>query len=292
MNVVEHVLDVQNVIGEGPIWHSQEQALYWVDFIENHHIYRFYPQTGKSEQFDVGLPVTALGIRSCGGLITTTQKGIAFWDPHTNEFNYGANPEADRPHIRFNDGAVDRQGRFWAGTLNDENPKAPDGRLYRLDPDGSVHTMETGITVSNGIGWSPDGRTMYFTDTFRYTIYAYDFDPGTGAIENRRPFVEIPPQEGLPDGLTVDREGCVWSALWGGWKVVRFDPSGKVEREIKMPVQNPTSCAFGGDQLNDLYITSARLALSDEQKEKQPWAGDLFRIKTEVRGIEEAKFAG
>jgi sugar lactone lactonase YvrE len=123
-------------------------------------------------------------------------------------------------------------------------------------------------------------------------IYAYDFEATTGAIENRRPFVHISPQEGIPDGLTVDSEGYVWSALWGGWKVVRYDPAGKVEREIRTPVQNPTSCAFGGEQMDELYITSARLNLSEEQRKEQTLAGDLFRIKTETRGIEEPRFLG
>jgi sugar lactone lactonase YvrE len=166
------------------------------------------------------------------------------------------------------------------------------GCLYRLDPDGSVHRMETGITVSNGIGWSLDHKIMYFTDSLRYVIYAYDYDPVTGRIANRRPFVQLPAEQGVPDGLAVDREGFVWSALWGGWKVVRFDPEGKLEREIPMPVANPTAPAFGGPQLDELYITSARLGLSEDDRKKQPLAGNLFRLKTEVRGSVEPKFLG
>ena len=183
---------------------------------------------------------------------------------------------------------MDRRGRFWAGTLA---PGATSS-LYRLDPDLTVHTMETGITASNGIGWSPDNRTMYFTDTRRKTIYAYDFDAATGSIGNRRPLIFTPEEDGVPDGLTVDSEGFIWSARWGGWKVSRYDPSGKLEREVRLPVQYPTSCAFGGDRLDELYVTSARTRVSEEQIHDQPFAGDLLRLRTGIRGLPEPKFAG
>lgn len=287
MDEVERVLKIGNRLGEGPLWSVDEGALYWVD-IEGNHLYRFRPAGGTLESFDTGLPVGALGLRASGGLVMATKNGFAFWDPQTVSLTFIANPEPDKPEARFNDGAVDRRGRFWAGTLA---PGATSS-LYRLDPDLTVHTMETGITASNGIGWSPDNRTMYFTDTRRKTIYAYDFDVATGHISNRRSFVFTPDEEGVPDGLAVDSEGFIWSARWGSWKVSRYDPSGKLEREVRLPVQYPTSCAFGGDRLDELYVTSARTRVSEEQIREQPFAGDLFRLKTGTRGLPEPKFAG
>jgi sugar lactone lactonase YvrE len=287
MDEVERVLRIGNRLGEGPLWSVDEGALYWVD-IEGNRLYRFRPADGTLESFDTGLPVGGLGLRASGGLVVATKNGFAFWDPHTLSLTFIADPEADKPAARFDDGAVDRRGRFWAGTLA---PGATSS-LYRLDPDLTVHTMETGITASNGIGWSPDNRTMYFTDTRRKTIYAYDFDVATGHISNRRSFVFTPDEEGVPDGLAVDSEGFIWSARWGGWKVSCYDPSGKLEREVRLPVQYPTSCAFGGDRLDELYVTSARTRVSEEQIREQPFAGDLFRLGMGIRGLPEPKFAG
>jgi sugar lactone lactonase YvrE len=293
MSEVEHVLAVNNKLGEGPVWSPDEQALYWVD-IENSHLYRFYPATGKYEFFDVGVPVGVLAVRASGGLVMATKKGFAFWQPQTQKLRLITDPEADKPHNRFNDGAVDCQGRFWAGTMCEvsEIRKGGEGSLYRLDADGSIHLMETGLTISNGIGWSPDNKTMYLTDSPQYVIYAYDFDPATGTIANRRPFISTPHDEGMPDGLTVDSKGYIWSALWGGWKIIRYDPSGKVERVIQLPVRHPTSCIFGGPNLDELYITSAWTELGAGYRKNHPLAGDLFRLKMDVKGQVRPKFAG
>lgn len=288
MSEVEHVLEVKNVIGEGPVWNHAEGALYWVDFIENQQILRYYPDSGKHEQFDTKDPVTAVAFRSSGGLIVSTTTGIAYWNSASKELEYVSTPL--KPHIRFNDAAVDRRGRFWVGTVNTEDGTKPDGELYRFDPDGSIQSIDSGFTVSNGIGWSPDGHKMYFADTFNFQIYVYDFDPESGGISNRRTFVDFRDKKDLPDGLTVDRAGGVWVAFWGGWKVVRFDPLGRVDEEIRMPVANPTSCAFGGAYLDELYITSARLGLSDDELAEQPLAGDLFRVRPGVQGIIEPSF--
>jgi sugar lactone lactonase YvrE len=291
MSEVEHVLAVQNTLGEGSVWIPDQQALYWVD-ISNQLIYRFYPATGEHQAFEVGARVTVLMPRAAGGFVVGTDKGFAFWDPQIQELDFIGNPEADRPYIRFNDGAVDARGRFWAGTMNDEDPAAPDGCLYRLDPDGSIHKMETGITVSNGTAWSPDYKTMYFTDTFRRVILAFDYDLETGKISNRRPFVNVPEEEGFPDGHTVDSEGCLWSTHWEGWKVTRYDPTGKVDREIPLPAPNVTCCAFGGENLDELYITTAWTGMSVEDRKKHPMAGDLFRVKVGVKGMAQPKFTG
>lgn len=292
MNEVERVLAVNNKLGEGPVWSTEEQVLYWVD-IENDCFFRLHPTSGKYEVFDAGLPVGVLALRDHGGLVMATKSGFAFWDQQKG-LHLIVDPEADKPHTRFNDGAVDCRGRFWAGTMCGLSKmcEEPEGNLYRLDPDGSVHTMETGLMISNGIGWSPDNKLMYFTDSTPKMIYVYDFDVATGAIENRRPFIYTPGEEGEPDGLAVDSEGYIWSARWGGWKITRYDPAGKVEREIRLPVACPTSCAFGGENLDELYITTAWTALSEEQKKNQPYAGSLFRVRTGIKGLERPKFAG
>ena len=286
-SAVEHFLGVQNRLGEGPRWNAAEGTLYWVD-IEGEAVCRFDPATGQPERFPVGLPVGALAFRAAGGLILATRDGFALWDPQAVGPQFLVDPEPGKPDSRFNDGDVDRRGRFWAGTMCPD----PTSALYRLDPDGSLHTMETGVTISNGLGWSPDDRTMYFTDTPRQVIYAYDFDLATGTIANRRPFVSSVGEDGYPDGLVVDAEGGVWSARWGGWKVTRYDPSGRVERELRLPVAHPTSCTFGGPALDELYITSAWGPLRPAERDQQPLAGDIFRVRPGVRGLEEPRYGG
>jgi sugar lactone lactonase YvrE len=287
MSEVECVLPIRNELGEGPLWSVEEQALYWVDIYGNC-FYRYDPVAGTWERFDVGIPIGCLGLRAAGGLVMATQDGFALWDFHSKTMTFVGNPEAGKEGARFNDGAVDPQGRFWAGTMAPGATSA----LYRLDPDLSIHTMETGITVSNGIGWSPDHTIMYYTDTRRHVIYAYDYDEATGAITNRRPFVHTPDEAGVPDGLAVDSEGYVWSARWGGWKVIRYDPSGRKVLELPMPVEYPSSCTFGGAQLDDLYITSARTRLTDEERKSHPLAGGLFRVKVNVKGQRASLFRG
>lgn len=292
MAEVEHVLEVRNVIGEGPVWHSQEQCLYWVNFIEQYQILRFFPQTRRMEVFETGVPVMALGIRKAGGFIAATGLGIASWETQRKTLEPLCDPLAGRTGCRFNDAATDSRGRFWVGTLNDTNPKGPDGELFCVQGDGSWQVMDKNITVANGIGWSPDRKIMYFTDSFRYSVYAYDYSADTGKITNRRTFVQTSPDAGVPDGLTVDSDGFVWSAFWGGWKVVRYNPEGNVDREYRLPVPNPTSCAFGGKRLDELYITSASLGLSNEEKDRHVQSGDLFCLRAGFTGMDEPRFAG
>jgi sugar lactone lactonase YvrE len=236
------------------------------------------------------MPVGALAFREAGGLVLAVRDGLALWDFSKSRLDFVADTELEKKESRFNDGAVDPEGRFWAGTMTLDGSAS--SSLYRLDPDYSVHTMATGLTISNGIGWSPDGKTVYHTDTEKQVIYAYDFDPATGHIENRRDFVRTSEEEGFPDGLTVDAEGFVWSAFYGGWRVVRYGPDGKREREVRLPVANVTACTFGGPDLTDLYITTAWSGLSDEQRREQPLAGDLFLLLTDIKGQPQVKFRG
>ncbi|MCJ7717926.1 MAG: SMP-30/gluconolactonase/LRE family protein [Anaerolineales bacterium] len=287
MTEIEQVLPVQNQLGEGPLWNLDEQALYWVD-IEGHSFHRYFPDTGTHESYSVGQPIGCLAFRSSGGLIMAVQDGIGFWDITLKAFQLAVNPEEGRENARFNDGKVDKSGRFWAGTIGEDQ----ESNLFRIDPDGSVSTMETGISISNGIGWSPDDKTMYYTDSPLRVIYAYDFDPKSGSITNRRPFIQVPPEQGVPDGLTVDQEGFIWSAHWDGWRITRYDPEGIVERVIALPVQRPTSCTFGGSELNQLYITSAWTGLDEVDRRKQPLAGNLLRIQTEFTGQQANLFQG
>jgi sugar lactone lactonase YvrE len=185
---------------------------------------------------------------------------------------------------RFNDGVAGPGGRYWAGTVNGQ--QRPENALYCLNPNGTVQTMDYNLEGSNGIGWSPDRRTMYFVDSPRRVIYAYDFDTDAGTIANRRAFVHTPDEPGVPDGIAVDAEGCVWCAYWDGWRVVRYDPSGKALLTVPMPCARPTAPAFGGADLSQLYVASARIGFTEDELIKQPNAGSLFVIQTDTQGGE------
>jgi sugar lactone lactonase YvrE len=285
----EQVAKVCNVIGEGPRWNAAEQRLYWVDFIEKQNIHSWHPATQELRTYPTEAPVTALGFRRSGDLIVATGGRIATYTLTGKKLSSFTSLD-DRPGMRLNDGAVDADGRFWVGSMHSEKQDEPHGSLYRFDADGGVHEMDSGFTVSNGLGWSPDRRTFYFIDTFRRVIYAYDFSQPEGAISNRRVYAKTVESDGYPDGLAVDAEGHVWVAFWGGWKVVRYDPDGKQEREIRFPVANPTACAFGGRDLDELYVTTARLGLKADELTKQPLAGDLFRVRLNIQGQEEPLF--
>jgi sugar lactone lactonase YvrE len=286
----ERVAKVCNVIGEGPRWNAVEQKLYWVDFIEKQNIHSWNPASQELRTYPTEAPVTALGFRRSGDLIVATRGQIATYSLISKKLSSFTTLD-DRAGMRLNDGAVDAGGRFWVGSMHAEKQQEPHGSLYRFDADGSVHQMDSGFTVSNGLGWSPDRRTFYFIDTFRRIVYAYDFSVASGAIGNRRVFTRTVESDGYPDGLAVDAEGHVLVAFWGGWKIVRYDPDGRQEREIRFPVANPTACAFGGRDRDELYVTTARLGLQADELSKQPLAGDLFRVRLNIQGQEEPFFA-
>ena len=287
MNTVTHLLSLRNQLGEGPLWDEDGKTLYWVD-IERGAYLHYDPAKGVVDRVEIGTSLGVMRLRRSGGMVMATGEGFQFWDPNRRSLTLIANPEPGKVGARLNDGVIDPQGRFWAGTMAPGFTSA----LYRLDPDLSLHCMETGVGVSNGMGWSPDGRTMYYTDSRKKVIYAYDFDPTHGDLANRRELIATPDEVGTPDGLAIDSAGFIWSARWGGWKISRYDPQGKLEREIAMPVEFPTSCAFGGKNLDQLFITSAWIELGEARKDKQPWSGDLFVISAPVRGLPEIKFAG
>lgn len=289
---IEHVAKVQNEVGESPRWDADEQALYWLDIWDSPAVFRLDPATRAWSRWTPGLPVTGQARRAGGGFVFATRQGLYFWDEQTGESQFIHDPEADNRPVRFNDGSADRLGRFWAGSTYADDQFRPAGSLYRLDADRRVSKMAGGLACSNGLGWSPDNRTMYVTAQFAWELLAFDFDPVTGEIANRRSFAKVPEADGLPDGLTVDAEGCVWSAQWGGWRITRYDSDGKIERVVKLPVPNPTSCVFGGPHLKDLYVTTAWLLLTDAEREAAPGSGDLFVIHTDIQGLPEPKFSG
>lgn len=290
---IERLLAVQNNHGEGPVWDEAEQVLYWVD-LTGERFFRYWPTTGKYESYFTGAQIGVLAVREQGGLVMATNKGFAFWDWAGGKLEFIGNPEAGRPTMRFNDGAVDPQGRFWAGSMSNEAAEqaAGAGSLYRLDPDGSIHTMETNLGIPNGTKWSLDGRTMYFTDSTPKTVWAYDFEPETGAISNRRVFIKLTDEDGTPDGMAQDAEGNFWIACWGGQRLLKVDTSGQIIERVIMPVGHPTSCTFGGAALDVLYVTSCAFPVLAETRQAHPYAGDVFQLKPGVKGRPETKFRG
>jgi sugar lactone lactonase YvrE len=285
------VFSTKSTIGEGPVWSVKEQRLYWVDIPEKK-VHAFNPADGSNRTWELPEMVTSVSPRKAGGLILTLRKQVAFFDP-TGKLDVQPDPEEDKPNNRFNDGKCDRQGRLWGGTMGDIDWDHPVGSLYRFDPDKTLTRMEEGIRCSNGLGWSPDSKTLYFAESFAYKIHAYDFDPATGRIANRRLFASVDPEGGaFPDGLTVDAEGFVWSAQPMLGCLVRYDPKGVIERIIELPVTRGTSCMFGGKDLDVLYVTTMRATLTDEQLAEEPLAGSLLALRPGVKGIAETPFAG
>lgn len=281
------ILDARARLGEGPVWDSVQQRLFWVD-VYNHRVHQFDPATGQNKYFDTGEVVSAIALSAPDHLLIALKEHLAQLNTQTGEIQPLTQLDfSSRIDTRCNDGKCDRQGRFWIGTVSDTPGQAA---LYRYDPDGSVTVMETGLTISNGLGWSPDGKTFYLTDSFQHKIFAYDFDGNAGTLSNRRVLVDLSHESVEPDGLTLDGEGNIWTALWDGWAIACFDPFGQERFRIKMPVPRPTSLTFGGSDLTDLYITSASVGLSQKDVQKAYTAGDLFRLSTHSTGMPTYRF--
>jgi sugar lactone lactonase YvrE len=280
-----------SIVGESPVWSAQEGVLYWVD-IRRGRVQRFDPKTSQNEFVTIDDIVTSVNLKNGNGWILTLGKEFAYMDRFDGQVTRLGNPEPDQQGNRFNDAKCDRIGRLWAGTMGDKNWMSPTGSLYSLEGSGRVKRCQPNVICSNGTGWSPDNTIMYYTESFRYAVFAYDFDIELGEISNRRIFFQMDPSKGeFPDGLTVDSEGFVWSAHVGGGRIVRYDPEGNPEREIRLPVTRGTSCAFGGNQLDTLYITSARETLTPDLLKKEPLAGSLFACVPGVTGILETPFS-
>ena len=284
----ELLVDRGCFLGEGPVWDARIDRLIWVDLLAGR--LHLTAHDGTTDTIQLPSPVGCVVPRGSGGWAVALADG--FWAvAEDGSVVRLADVQSDRPDLRFNDGKCDPQGRFWAGTMALDH-RAGAGALYRLDPDLTVHRMVDAVSISNGLDWSPDGRTMYYVDTPTQRIDRFAFDPATGAIADRHPFVTIPAADGSPDGLTVDAEGAVWVALWDGWMVRRYLPDGTIEREIRLPVSEVTCPVFGGPDLDELYITTAWELLTEAQHAAEPLAGGLFRTRPGVRGRPASAFAG
>lgn len=292
MTNVQCALEMRSILGESPMWHATERRLYWLD-LQRPALYRFDPARGKNERVEAALGsyVGGLVFGADGGLIVDKEDGLHAVDRATGRLTPIADPEPDRPGNWFNDAKVDRQGRIWAGT-GDRGETAPTGSLYLFERDRSWRVVDSNIICSNGPAFSPDGRTAYFSDSYIQQIVRYAIDPMTGAVGPREPFAEITEAGIFPDGMTVDAEGGLWVAHWDGWRIQRYTPDGRIEREVKLPVPRPTAMAFGGDGYRQLYITSASTGLSDAQLAEAPLSGSLFVCEPGVAGIAEPAYAG
>lgn len=277
-------------LGESPVWNARDGMLYWVDILHPA-VYRFDPATGRNAACETGKLVSAVIPAADGRLLVASQDGLEWLDFASGRLDAFANPEAGVNDNRLNDAKCGPDGAIWVGSMRIDATR-PTGALYRVDAAGQSQRKEGGITVSNGLGWSPDGRTFYFVDTVPGLIHAYDCDPVTGALGARRDFVRIPLNEGRPDGLAVDAEGGVWCAIWDGWCLRRYLPDGRLDRIIDLAVPRPTSVAFGGPDLATLFITSARTRLPASTLSEAPLSGGLFSCRPGVAGVPVAAFGG
>jgi sugar lactone lactonase YvrE len=280
--------DFREILGEGPVWCELEQALYWVD-IRRHLIRRYIPESGQTDTWETPELVSCFALRKQGGLLVALRSRLAFFNPATGSTEPVAAPEVGKSDIRFNDGKCDPAGRFVVGSMNDVS-RNPVGSLWSLERSSS-RALLRGCRIPNGLAWSPDGSRMYFSDTLDGEVWSFDYDVTSGEIENRRTFVRI--GGGGPDGATVDGDGFYWCAIYGGWRVERYAPNGRLDRTINVPVQNPTSCAFGGRNLDTLYVTTARQRLSPEALAAQPLAGAILAVDVgiSIRGLPAVRFA-
>ena len=287
----ELVLEAKSELGEGPSWDSKNGVLYWVDIFRGIvHVYD--PDESKDKVVRAGRYVSSVVPRRSGGVAVTLQHGFYTLDMEREKPSLLAEVEENLARNRFNDGKCDPTGRFWAGTMDIEE-KSPLGALYVLEGGKGVKKVLEGVTISNGLGWSPDKRTMYYIDTPTRRVFAFDYSERTGEIENRRTAIDMSDQPGSPDGMAVDEEGMIWVAHWGGGRVTRFDPrTGKALEHAEMPASQVTSCCFGGEGLRQLYVTTARAGLGPDAVTREPQAGGLFMIEADVRGLPTFAFDG
>ena len=291
MTNIDLIVDCGNELGESPVWDPVEKRLYWLD-IKGKSISWHHPASGETRTVDVPEEPGCLVLRKDGGMVVAFYGGFRFFDMETGTIETIQELEEDTPDSRMNDGRCDRQGRLWAGSMDDTFER-PLGSLYRLDPDLSCHRIEPDIIISNSIAFSPDGTTMYFADFGQETIFAYDLDTATGNVSNKRVFAGPGSAPGFPDGSTVDTEGYLWNARWDGNCIARFAPDGTLDRTIEVPVLQPTCPMFGGPGLDVLYFTSAWFRMDDTQREQYPESGGIHAI-TDVgaTGLPEPRFNG
>lgn len=280
-------------LGEGTCWSPREQSLYWVDILERK-LYRYTPASGERREWRFEDTISAVAERADTlGLVVTLRRGYAFFDPESGTLQRLDEPEPERTANRFNDGKCDAQGRFWGGTM-DFDCEALTGALYRFNgPGHCTRVFDANFAVTNGPTWSADGRTMYFNETARQRIHAFDFEPGSGTLSNQRLWLRFEKGDGYPDGMTTDAAGRLWICHWGGACVSCHDPvTGDELARIKLSTSHITNVAFGGPELRTLFITSARFGLSQEQLANEPLAGALFAVEVDSPGVPANLFAG
>jgi sugar lactone lactonase YvrE len=284
---------VRAEVGEGPAWDDRIGVVWWVDILVGA-VHRFDPARGQDEVIEVGQPVGAVVPRNSEGLALALEHTFVTFDPATQELVKIHDIEPGREETRVNDGKCDRQGRFWVGTMAYDWQSMPDaGSLYRLDPDGRLTKVLSDLAISNGLAWSADDDLLYFIDSPTQRVDVFDFDAETGTVSGRRTVVAIPDASGMPDGMSIDADGFLWVALWGGGAVWRIDPAdGRVDRVIEVPASQVTSCVFGGADLRDLYITTAAIGLSPDALAAQPLAGSMFRCRPGVQGTPTESYRG
>lgn len=288
---IEVLVDCKTTLGEGPLWDVETQRLYWIDSFDGR-VFRCTEDGREIRAWDVPAKIGSMALRRQGGAVVSLADGFHFLDFDSGEVELIHDPEPDKPHNRLNDGKVDKQGRFLAGSM-DTQEAGPNGALYRLDPDLTVTKLEEGIVVSNGPCWSPDGNTFYFSDTWSNEISVYDYDQATGTPSNKRRFAAFDWPGGVPDGATVDAEGHVWSAVVYAGKLARFAPDGSLERVIDMPVKKVTSVMFGGPELDVLYVSSMAKPPLPRFPGDGVLRGSLFALYgLGIRGVPEPRFAG
>lgn len=291
---IECVVDAKAATGESPVWDVEAQVLWWVD-IPASRLHRFDPSRGRDETFDVPAPVGCVALRERGGLLVALKTGLHTFDPASGALERVAAPPFGHPDDRFNDGRCDRQGRFWVSSVRDpQDPQAKSGHFFRFDPGYGLRPMISDLITGNGLGFSPDGRVMYVSDSHAsvQTIWAWDYDQADGSISNCRVFATTRDLGGRPDGAAVDEDGCYWTAANSGWQLVRFTPQGTVDRTIELPIARPTMLAFGGRELDVIYVTSMRPKPGEPQADEQPQAGGLFALSVGIRGLPEPRWTG
>lgn len=287
MRDVEVALDVRASLGECPRWDENNQRLYWVD-INAGRLHCLDPATGKDEYLQFDEEVGCFALREQGGFVLAMRSGFFLLDDWNTELITVADPEFHLPHNRFNDGRCDAHGRFVAGSYYP--PKDYDGaNIWTLGKDLSVTKLREGLLTSNGISWSPDNKTFYYSDTPKHIIFASDYDVETGAVTDTRIFHEFPQGQGRPDGATVDAEGYYWTALFEGSRVARLNPAGEIVEEIAVPARCPTMVALGGEDMKTLYITTAG-GRPDEELQEYPQSGAIFQTRVDVPGLPEHRF--
>ena len=277
----ECVWPLEAELGEGPVWSAAERALWFVD-IKQRQVHRFDTVAAVTRSWSTPDQTGFLAPIEGGGFVAGVRSGLHRFTPETGAFELIVAPEPDRPQNRLNDGLVDARGRLWFGSM-DDSEAGTTGALYRWDGRADPVRMEDGYGITNGPAISPDGRTLYHTDTAKKETYAFDLGED-GGLSNKRLFHQFAANEGFPDGPAVDAEGCLWSSQFGGWGVRRYSPSGELLEVVRFPCPNVTKIAFAGDDLTTVYATTARLFMSEQQREEQPLAGALFRFRVSTPG--------